>query len=244
MSFEVDEIVPVSKGGSPIDPGNVAPAHRICNERRGNRTPPQLADPPRAGRAPSAGGSGEPLPVPTATEGAIRAAVAHGPRPLDLGCLTSRRWRGVGGAPPRPPDGSPEGIAPFFLTRTQLTQLHEEGGCPDGESQKTHRLRAEVDRLDVPPARGHRDRPPSRLLKVDRAARLGRRRRGRGGCPGGLPRRVPARRARDDRREARGVARDAARRAQRRAAAGGGGARSRVPRDHRGDRQIGGRRWR
>lgn len=37
MSFEVDEIVPVSKGGSPIDPGNVAPAHRICNERRGNK---------------------------------------------------------------------------------------------------------------------------------------------------------------------------------------------------------------
>lgn len=36
-SFEVDEIVPVSKGGSPIDRGNVAAAHRICNERRGNR---------------------------------------------------------------------------------------------------------------------------------------------------------------------------------------------------------------
>ena len=37
MSFEVDEIVPVSKGGSPIDRSNVAAAHRICNERRGNR---------------------------------------------------------------------------------------------------------------------------------------------------------------------------------------------------------------
>ena len=37
MSFEVDEIVPVSKGGSPIDRSNVAPAHRICNERRGNK---------------------------------------------------------------------------------------------------------------------------------------------------------------------------------------------------------------
>lgn len=37
MSFEVDEIVPVSKGGSPIDRANVAPAHRICNERRGNK---------------------------------------------------------------------------------------------------------------------------------------------------------------------------------------------------------------
>lgn len=37
MSFEVDEIVPVSKGGSPIERSNVAPAHRICNEKRGNR---------------------------------------------------------------------------------------------------------------------------------------------------------------------------------------------------------------
>lgn len=38
MSFEVDEIVPVSRGGSPIDRGNVLPAHRICNERRGNKS--------------------------------------------------------------------------------------------------------------------------------------------------------------------------------------------------------------
>lgn len=38
MSFEVDEIVPVSRGGSPIDRANVQPAHRICNERRGNKS--------------------------------------------------------------------------------------------------------------------------------------------------------------------------------------------------------------
>ena len=38
MSFEVDEIVPVSRGGSPIDRANVAPAHRICKERRGNKS--------------------------------------------------------------------------------------------------------------------------------------------------------------------------------------------------------------
>lgn len=37
LSFEVDEIVPVSRGGSPLDRANVAAAHRICNERRGNR---------------------------------------------------------------------------------------------------------------------------------------------------------------------------------------------------------------
>ena len=37
MSFEVDEIIPVSKGGSPFDGANVAPAHRICNQKRGNK---------------------------------------------------------------------------------------------------------------------------------------------------------------------------------------------------------------
>lgn len=46
-SFEVDEIRPVSRWrefGYPsptacaLDPDNVAPAHRICNERRGNAT--------------------------------------------------------------------------------------------------------------------------------------------------------------------------------------------------------------
>ena len=37
MSFELDELVPVSRGGSPFDIDNVAPAHRICNQRRGNK---------------------------------------------------------------------------------------------------------------------------------------------------------------------------------------------------------------
>lgn len=37
LSYELDEIVPVSLGGSELDPSNVQPAHRICNERKGNR---------------------------------------------------------------------------------------------------------------------------------------------------------------------------------------------------------------
>lgn len=36
MSFEVDEIVPVSKGGDPLDFANTQPAHRSCNQRKGN----------------------------------------------------------------------------------------------------------------------------------------------------------------------------------------------------------------
>lgn len=37
MSPEVDEIVPVSKGGDPLDIRNCRLVHRICNQRRGNR---------------------------------------------------------------------------------------------------------------------------------------------------------------------------------------------------------------
>ena len=37
-SFELDEIVPVSKGGDPLDYGNVDAAHRCCNQWRGNKT--------------------------------------------------------------------------------------------------------------------------------------------------------------------------------------------------------------
>ncbi len=38
MCFEVDELVPVSKGGDPLDYANVDAAHRRCNQWRGNRS--------------------------------------------------------------------------------------------------------------------------------------------------------------------------------------------------------------
>ena len=37
-AFEVDELVPVSRGGSPIDYSNVDAAHRRCNQWRGNKS--------------------------------------------------------------------------------------------------------------------------------------------------------------------------------------------------------------
>ena len=37
LSPEVDEIVPVSLGGDPFDRSNCRLAHRICNQRRGNK---------------------------------------------------------------------------------------------------------------------------------------------------------------------------------------------------------------
>ena len=43
LSFELDELVPVSKGGSPTDPSNVAPSHRCCNAWRGNKSIDRVA---------------------------------------------------------------------------------------------------------------------------------------------------------------------------------------------------------
>ena len=39
MRAEVDEIIPVSRGGNPYDRTNCRLAHRICNQRRGADTP-------------------------------------------------------------------------------------------------------------------------------------------------------------------------------------------------------------
>ena len=38
MAFVVDEIIPVSKGGSPFEFSNTRPAHWICNAMRGDGT--------------------------------------------------------------------------------------------------------------------------------------------------------------------------------------------------------------
>lgn len=37
LAPEVDEIIPVSRGGSPYDWDNLQLTHRICNQRKGNR---------------------------------------------------------------------------------------------------------------------------------------------------------------------------------------------------------------
>lgn len=42
LSYELDEIVPFSLGGSAIDYANVQPTHRICNQRKSNRIVKQV----------------------------------------------------------------------------------------------------------------------------------------------------------------------------------------------------------
>ena len=38
FSFEVDELIPVSKGGSPFSRSNVDAVHRCCNQWRSNKS--------------------------------------------------------------------------------------------------------------------------------------------------------------------------------------------------------------
>lgn len=45
LSYELDEIIPFSLGGSPIDYNNVQPAHRICNQRKSNKIIKQATEP-------------------------------------------------------------------------------------------------------------------------------------------------------------------------------------------------------
>ena len=49
-SFEVDELVPVSLGGNPLDYSNVDATHRECNNWRGNRTVKQVIAAARTAR--------------------------------------------------------------------------------------------------------------------------------------------------------------------------------------------------
>ena len=50
LSFECDELVPVSKGGSPYDRRNVAATHRLCNEWRGNKSVAEVLELARRSR--------------------------------------------------------------------------------------------------------------------------------------------------------------------------------------------------
>ncbi len=42
LAFEVDELLPISRGGSATDRANVDAAHRICNCWRSNRMPDEV----------------------------------------------------------------------------------------------------------------------------------------------------------------------------------------------------------
>ena len=56
LSFEMDELDPFSKGGSPYDRDNVDAAHRWCNEWRGNKSVAEVIAIARAERSKSVKG--------------------------------------------------------------------------------------------------------------------------------------------------------------------------------------------
>lgn len=41
LSFTLDHVVPLSRGGNLLDPANARAMHRRCNSARGNRVGPQ-----------------------------------------------------------------------------------------------------------------------------------------------------------------------------------------------------------
>ncbi|MFJ3044030.1 HNH endonuclease [Streptomyces tendae] len=45
LSFTVDHLLPLSRGGSLLDPANARAAHRSCNSRKGNRVAPRTVGP-------------------------------------------------------------------------------------------------------------------------------------------------------------------------------------------------------
>jgi 5-methylcytosine-specific restriction endonuclease McrA len=42
LSFAVDHVIPLARGGSPHDPSNLRPSHRRCNARKGDREAPAV----------------------------------------------------------------------------------------------------------------------------------------------------------------------------------------------------------
>lgn len=68
LSFEVDELVPVSKGGSPTSRANVDAAHRRCNQWRGNRSVDEVL------RIARGGGRGAPV---AESVGGVTSALAE-----------------------------------------------------------------------------------------------------------------------------------------------------------------------
>lgn len=50
-SCECDEIIPISRGGSAIDPANLQPAHRACNRRKGNSIQITMQAKPKTSRS-------------------------------------------------------------------------------------------------------------------------------------------------------------------------------------------------
>lgn len=88
-ALELDELVPISKGGSAVDPANVRAAHRCCNQWRGDKPVHRVQSIAAAARS-SFGAWRSPAEFVLFARSATKGAKAA-PRKT-AGMPTSRRW--------------------------------------------------------------------------------------------------------------------------------------------------------
>lgn len=88
-ALELDEIVPISKGGSAIDPANVRAAHRCCNQWRGDKPADRVASIARAALA-EFGAWASPAEFVVFARSAAKGAKAVPRKTTSM--PTSRRW--------------------------------------------------------------------------------------------------------------------------------------------------------
>ena len=91
LSFEMDELIPVSKGGRPDIMGNVSSSHRCCNQWRSNKMMPTV-NRIRAEALERYGPWRTPLEFVEKARAAMRNSKRPAPARHPDGLPTSREW--------------------------------------------------------------------------------------------------------------------------------------------------------
>lgn len=91
-AMELDEVVPVSKGGDPLDRANIRRAHRCCNQWRGGMDAADAAKVADAARAVFGMWSCPAEFVLFARNARSRASNEKGKRKNNVAVMTSREW--------------------------------------------------------------------------------------------------------------------------------------------------------
>lgn len=90
-ALELDEITPISKGGSAIDPANVRAAHRCCNQWRGDKPVCRVQSIATAARS-AFGAWRSPAEFVLFARSAAKGAKTAGEGARAEGVRCSRRW--------------------------------------------------------------------------------------------------------------------------------------------------------
>lgn len=90
-AMELDEVVPVSKGGDPLDRANIRRAHRCCNQWRGDMDAADAAKVADAARA-MFGMWSCPAEFVLFARNARSSASKHRSKDANVSVVTSREW--------------------------------------------------------------------------------------------------------------------------------------------------------